>query len=72
MPMGSRGQLPLHGYQIRWTERWDSPGATTIGERGFRSRAEMEKARAETIKRIGWTPPKWWQWWRWNDSPRSL
>lgn len=20
----------------------------------------------------GWTPPKWWQWWRWDDQPRSL
>ena len=17
---------------------------------------------------MGWTPPKWWQWWRWRDS----
>jgi hypothetical protein len=20
----------------------------------------------------GWTPPKWWQWWRWDDQPRKI
>lgn len=28
-------------------------------------------AKQETIrdaKELGWTPPKWWQWWRRNDT----
>jgi hypothetical protein len=20
----------------------------------------------------GWTPPRWWQWWRWNEEKRRL
>jgi hypothetical protein len=19
-----------------------------------------------------WTPPRWWQWWRWSDMPRDF
>ena len=22
----------------------------------------------EVAKSIGWTPARWWQWWRWNDK----
>ena len=21
--------------------------------------------------RWGWTVPRWWQWWRWDDGPRK-
>jgi len=60
-----------YGYEISWTPKWGE-GMQRIREDGFTSRSEMEQARRETIERIGWTPPKWWQWWRMNDCPRSL
>lgn len=25
----------------------------------------------ESAYGAGWKPPRWWQWWRWSDSPRA-
>jgi hypothetical protein len=32
------------------------------------SRADADAA----ALRLGWTPPRWWQWWRWRDEPRRV
>lgn len=29
---------------------------------------EAQKKCIEWAKKSGWTPPKWWQWWRWKDT----
>jgi len=36
----------------------------------FTSRAEARSAAFMLAKELGWTEPKWWQVWRWKDSPR--
>lgn len=59
-----------YSYTIKWT-LW-SGESQTVSERWFDTLEEMEAARRETAKRIGWTPPKWWQYWRWLDSPRVI
>lgn len=32
--------------------------------------AEEADATWNDALRSGWTPPKWWQFWRWDDHPR--
>jgi hypothetical protein len=56
------GSLPHGwGYTIRW-------GDQTFAIKGCES---AEEAKAKCVKWVtdnGWTPPKWWQWWRWDDT----
>jgi hypothetical protein len=56
-----------YGYILVYTRRpCDPPSTYNMG--GYASQSEMELARQGLMEMIGWTPPKWWQWWRWNDS----
>ena len=36
----------------------------------YRTHAECEAQAYACARRVGWTPPRWWQWWRWKDNPR--
>ena len=45
------------------------------GSRGvlFLTTEDCTKAEADAkALRMGWKPPRWWQWWRWNDQPRRV
>lgn len=49
------------GYEIYW------------GDSRYRVRGHLtpEAAKAACIAwatKNGWTPPEWWQFWRWNDT----
>jgi hypothetical protein len=53
-----------HGQKIAWNDR---NGYHAVEVSGY---ATAEEAKAEAIISaggLGWTPPKWWQWWRWGD-----
>ncbi|MDE2096884.1 MAG: hypothetical protein KGL39_06515 [Patescibacteria group bacterium] len=55
-----------YGQTIMWTDfRGD---VTTITYSGFPTIEEARKCVIESAARQGWTPPKWWQYWRWNDT----
>lgn len=49
-----------------------------LGERScvsakyFTDRAEGEKVVREAALRLGWTKPKWWQFWRWKEDNRIM
>lgn len=54
------------GYQVVWNR---NPGERAVYEEsGFETRDEMYAARDELLREIGWTPPRWWQYWRWDDT----
>ncbi len=62
-----------YGYSIHWTQ-FDGTKQRVSAE-WFDTLEEMERERAEafkTLKKVGWTPPRWWQWWRWNDTRLSV
>lgn len=55
-----------YGQTIKWTQ-WDgTKHAFTVSEC-----ESWEEARAIVVEwatERGWTPPKWWQFWRWGDT----
>jgi hypothetical protein len=55
-----------HSATIEWTDRDGSSGVLTVS--GCNSPAEAWKEVEECARNMGWTPPKWWQWWRINDT----
>ena len=57
---------PSWGQEIRWTHR---NGNVTISSTKGHPTEELAKAQAiENAKHFGWTPPKWWEYWRWDDT----
>jgi len=57
----------MTSYTIRWNTRDGTRHSVTVtdpdntGAGAVRSMARME------AKRSGWTPRRWWQWWRWDE-----
>lgn len=56
----------LYGQIIRWTDFDGSK--TTVSVNGFETLEEARAAAVRSAKDSGWTPPRWWQWWRWEDT----
>ncbi len=52
---------------IRWTTFWGARTQVSGGD--FPSRAEGIRETLAMASASGWTPPRWWQWWRWEDTP---
>jgi hypothetical protein len=38
---------------------------------GYEDRTEMLKDWTDALEREGYSPPRWWQFWRWSDYPRD-
>ena len=49
-----------------YTETYYNGGYGVLTITNCPSRREAD---AEAL-RMGWKPPRWWQWWRWSDTPR--
>lgn len=54
-----------YGQIINWRER----GGTRRGVsyQDFDTPEEAFREAMEAAVAYGWTPPRWWQWWRWGD-----
>jgi hypothetical protein len=55
-----------YGQEITWTSITGDKARVSVDGGDL-----PEEAVAEAIKlakRYGWTPPKWWQFWRWSDT----
>jgi hypothetical protein len=60
-------KLPRYGQEVRWTKFDGSKHTLEINDCDTLDEA-VQTAFREAIK-CGWTPPRWWQWWRWGDTP---
>ena len=55
-----------YGQSIIWH---DFDGARTeYNIDGCDTPEEARQLAIEAASYFGWTPPKWWQWWRWDDT----
>lgn len=55
-----------YGYSIQWTTFCGGKTSAGVSEMPSPEVAYHE-ALAFAI-RCGWTPPRWWQFWRWSDT----
>lgn len=53
------------GQTFTWTDRNGTVSRLTVGDH------DTPDAALKSATGLGWTPPKWWQWWRWGDQPRK-
>lgn len=59
--------MPTYGMTVRWTKF----GGNRY-EQGVSGCETAEEAQVEAYRwaiLCGWTSRRWWQWWRWNDTP---
>jgi hypothetical protein len=56
-----------YGFTIKW-------GHNSFGVSNQPTAEEAQRVCIEWATKHGWTPPKWWQWWRWGDTklPQSF
>lgn len=57
-----------YGYRIRITRR---DGSVSGCEHScFSTPEDAVREEQKDLLKMGWAPPRWWQWWRWRDVPR--
>lgn len=49
----------------------DGDAIHAVEASGFKTRREAFAAALEDARASGWTPPRWWQFWRWSDTDYS-
>ena len=54
-----------YGQKIVWH---NFRGDEFIAHSSGTDKAEVKTNVLKVAIRMGWTPPKWWQFWRWRDT----
>ena len=57
-----------YGQTIEWSHRGSKLSVTV---NGCATPQEALGAAIRNAKLFGWTPPRWWQWWRWSEPIRT-
>ncbi len=55
-----------YGFVISWSDFDGSRHSISVDQCGNPAKA-FARALSHAIK-MGWTPPKWYQWWRWGET----
>jgi hypothetical protein len=56
--------------EIKWTDI-DGSKSSVCSDYHFHAR-DARKEALRMARKWGWTYPRWWQWWRWEDSRPNL
>lgn len=56
----------VYGQSIAWTPKKGE--RLEVSVHGRSSPEEAMQDAMHDAEAFGFTPPKWWQWWRWNDT----
>lgn len=60
---------PKYGWTVKWTHR--NGNSSEVEVRDHDSLEDAFRAAMKSAKFFGWTEPRWWEWWRRADHPRS-
>ena len=63
--------MASYGKSIKWQDRWSGPVMTVTAD-GCDTMEEAERQAIALALERGWTAPKWWQFWRWNEPEVDL
>lgn len=56
--------MATYGQEIIWNSL---VGVHSVKVEGCETPEEARSTALRMAKKGGWTPPRWWQWWRWAD-----
>ncbi len=59
-------EAPTYGYEVQWC-------GTKVSVDGYESRSEAQNAAWKLAKELGYTLPRWYEFWRWFEKkePRA-
>jgi len=57
--------MSSYGQTIWWTDRDGTLSRVSVN--GFATAEEALAEALATAQEMGWTSPRWWQYWRWFD-----
>lgn len=60
----------IYGFAISWTDL--NGGKRSIKTTGFYTARDARRSVVRAARRSGWTYPRWWQFWRWDDTRPNL
>lgn len=63
--------MATYGKSIKWQEKWIGPIMTVTAD-NCDTMEEAERQAISLALERGWTPPKWWQFWRWGEPEVDL
>jgi len=58
-----------YGQKIIWHDFWRNWQVVHVSGT---NPEHVRKLAIDSAKEMGWTPPKWWQFWRWDDTRIEL
>ena len=56
----------MYSQTVRWTTIREGEQSISVGNYSTSEEAQLIAFRWAI--HLGWTPPKWWQFWRWDDT----
>lgn len=56
-----------YSAEVRWSTIWDTY-TTPLKVSGYPTQDAAWEALLTTLYAEGWTPPRWWEAWRWQDT----
>jgi hypothetical protein len=62
--------VTTYAQTIEWTNRKGEFCSVTVYDHATPGAARH--AAINAARELGWTPPRWWQWWRWKDTRVKL
>jgi hypothetical protein len=57
--------MSTHGRSIEWRNGY---GLSRVDTSGHETREEAFAYVLPAAIQLGWTPPQWWQFWRWSEA----
>jgi hypothetical protein len=58
--------MTTFSQEVQWTDR--DGAVTRIASKDQPTLQKAKHEAREMAQALGWTAPKWWQWWRWGDT----
>lgn len=58
----------IYGKAVEWTLSCGAKMRVSVN--GCWTAEEANEKAWKMADESGWTAPRWWQWWRWRDTPR--
>lgn len=59
----------LYHFGLLWRDSPDSETSTSMGP--YLDKEQGEREFAQTLVNLGYTKPRWWQYWRWSENGPS-
>lgn len=62
--------MNTYSHIVSWKNFWGDQ-KTTVRSENHPTPESAREAAVRMARKMGWTPPQWWQFWRWDEPVRE-